>query len=209
MGEAQNIDLTAVTESRGFLAPSLNGRSVDEFRLAFAAEGEEVKADHLWVSASEEATGEYTIGRDLLKMGTPTHAKVAQIWTTRNNMLLCDEEMPLVANQAATGMTLYAPKAGHYTLTTEKMPEDAQLFLTRNGRVIWNLTMSPYEFDLNKGTNEEYGLRIVANRSPQVTTGVDEIDGSNQQSQKVLIDNVLYIIAPNGAMYDATGKFVK
>ena len=209
VGEAQNIDLTAVTESRGFLAPSRNGRSLDEFRLAFAAEGEEVKADHLWVSASEEATGEYTIGRDLLKMGTPAQAKVAQVWTTRDNMLLCDEEMPLVSNQAATGMTLYAPKAGHYILSTEKMPEDAQLFLTRNGRVIWNLTMSPYEFDLNKGTNEEYGLRIVANKSPQVTTGVDEIDSENAQSQKVLIDNVLYIIAPNGAMYEATGKFVK
>lgn len=204
----QNIDLTTVIETRGFLAPAREARTVNEFRLALKAEDESV-SDHLWVSASEEATGEYTIGHDLLKMGTPTDAKVAQMWTMRDNMMLCDIEMILNANKANTNLSLYAPAAGLYTLEIEKTPADATLYLTKNGRVIWNLSMSPYDVELSKGTTTEYGLRIIA-ETPQISTDIENgglLNGADGV-RKVLIDDKIYIITPEGKMYDIVGKGV-
>jgi hypothetical protein len=204
----QNIDLTSVSDTRDFLAPARESRMVNEFRLALKAENESL-SDHLWVSASEEATGEYTIGHDLLKMGTPTDAKVAQVWTNAYGMQLCDVEMPLKSNKANTNLSLYAPVAGTYTLEIEKAPADATLYLTKNNRVIWNLTMSPYDFDLTKGTTEGYGLRIVA-QTPQISTDIENgglLNGADGV-RKVLIDNVLYIVTPEGKMYDIVGKGV-
>ena len=206
--EAKNIDLTTVTEQRAFLAPARERRSVEEFRLALTEEGNANVADYMWVSASEEATGEYVIGRDLLKMGTPTQAKVAQIWSTNNGLTLCDIEMPLVNNKANCALGLYAPKAGMYELTVDRAPEDASLYLTYNDQVIWDLTASPYVFDLAKGTTEGYGLRITA-RAPQIATGIDETNADSQSVRKVVINDKIYLITPEGKMYDIVGKSVK
>ena len=208
--EATDIDLTSVSDNRGFLAPSrYQGRTFDEFRLALTEEGETNVADHLWVSASEEATGEYTIGRDLLKMGTPTDAKVAQMWTTNNGLNLCDIEMPLVANKAQTSLALFTPNAGLYEITVERAPEDATLYLTKNGKAIWNLSMSSYELNLEQGITEGYGLRIVA--SQQTTTDIENGGLLNDANgvRKVLIDNVIYIVTPEGKMYNIVGKGIK
>ena len=206
--EEQNVDLTAVSETRDFLAPRRYGKTTDEFRLALTAEDAAHAADHLWVSASEEATGEYVIGRDLLKMGTPTNAKVAQMWSTNNGLTLCDIEMPFVNDQANCALGLYAPKAGLYELMIERAPEDADLYLTYNDQVIWDLTASPYVFDLEKGTTEGYGLRIMA-RAPQITTGVDETNADSKSVRKVVINDKIYIITSEGEMYDIVGKSVK
>ena len=206
--EATDIDLTSVSENRGFLAPTrYQGRTFDEFRLALSEEGVNEAADRLWVSASEEATGEYTIGRDLLKMGTPTDAKVAQMWTSNNGLNLCDIEMPLVANKAQTSLSIFTPKAGLYEIAVERAPGDATLYLTKNGKAIWNLSMSAYELELEQGTTEDYGLRIVA--SQQTTTDIEQSEISDQSSvRKVMIDNVIYIVTPEGKMYDIVGKSV-
>ncbi len=207
VGGEQEIEFANAT-NRAILAPAREARTVDEFRLALKAEDEERVVDQLWISASEEATGEYVIGHDLLKMGTPTSSKVAQMWTINNGKNLCDIEMPLEGNKASTPLNLYAPQAGTYEIAVEKSPEDASLYLTKNGRVVWNLSMSPYEFDLTKGTTEGYGLRIVADR--QTTTDVENSAFSNQNSdvRKVLIDDQIYIVTPDGKMYDIVGKSV-
>ncbi len=204
-----DIDLTSVDEPRDFLAPTRERRSVEEFDLALTAEDEENAADHLWVSASEEATGEYVIGHDLVKMGTPTSAKVAQMWCARNNINLCDIEMPLVANKAQTPLSIFAPKSGSYELAIDAAPEDATLYLTKNGKAIWNLSMSPYELNLEQGTTEGYGLRIVA--SQQTTTDIENGGLLNNENgvRKVMIDDVIYIVTPEGKMYDIVGKGIK
>lgn len=199
----QTITLDTVSDSRAFRAPSRDIRTVDEFRLALTAENATYAADHLWVSASEEATGEYVIGSDLLKMGTPTSAKVAQMWTFNNGLNLCDIEMPLVGNNASTPLNLYAPQAGTYEIAVEKSPEDATLYLTQNGDIVWNLSMSPYTIDLTKGTTSGYGLRIVADR--QTTTDVENSESENQSVRKVLIDDKIYIVTPDGRMYNVQG----
>ena len=199
------ITLDTAKNNAVFLAPSRQRHEVEQFRLALTAEGEEIASDHLWISASEDATGEYVIGRDLLKMGTPTESNVARFWAARNEMRLCDIEMQLANNNAQCELGLFAPQAKEYTLSVETTPEDAVLYLTYNGRAIWNLTNSPYVFDLTKGTTEGYGLRIYA--VPQVTTDLEQSEFSDPSSvRKVLIDDVIYIITPEGKMYDITGK---
>ena len=207
--EEKEIDLTAVEATRGFLAPArYEGRTFDEFRLALTAEEANNVADYLWVSASEEATGDYVIGRDLIKMGTPTNAKVAQMWTTNNGLTLCDIEMPLIANKANTNVSFFAPQSGLYEIAVERAPEDATLYLTKNGKVVWNLSMNPCELNLEKGTTEGYGLRIVAReQTPTDIENVDSFGGENVR--KVMIDNVIYIVTPEGKMYDIIGKSVK
>ncbi len=207
--EEKEIDLTAVEATRGFLAPArYEGRTFDEFRLALTAEEANNVADYLWVSASEEATGDYVIGRDLIKMGTPTNAKVAQMWTTNNGLTLCDIEMPLIANKANTNVSFFAPQSGLYEIAVERAPEDATLYLTKNGKVVWNLSMNPCELNLEKGTTEGYGLRIVARE--QTPTDIENVDSFGCENvRKVMIDNVIYIVTPEGKMYDIIGKSVK
>ncbi len=208
VGGEQEIEFANAT-NRTIMAPAREARrTVTEFRLALREEGSEHVADHFWVSASEDATGEYVIGHDLIKMGTPTGSKVAQLWTKNNGLTLCDIEMPLANNGADCELGLYAPEAGMYEAAIERAPEDADLYLTYNGNVIWDLTASPYVFDLAKGTTEGYGLRIAA-RAPQIATGVDETNADSKSVRKVLINNTIYLITPEGKMYDIVGKSAK
>jgi hypothetical protein len=204
---AQEISFVAAT-NRPLLAPSHEARKTDEFRLALTAEGDRV-TDYMWVSASEEATNEYAIGHDLLKMGTPTEAKVAQMWALKGKNNLCDIELPLVQENAYTPLSLFAPKAGTFTLTIEKMPADTKLFLTYEGNIIWDLTADAYTLDLKKGVTNNYGLLLEVNNAPQISTGVEQNQNNSKQATKVMINNQLYIITSNGAIYSVTGKKVQ
>ena len=210
VGSAQSVVLEEANAAKPLRAPRYSdSRTIEEFYLKLTDSDTERTADRLWVSASEEATGEYVIGRDLLKMGTPTQAKAVQIWAINNNMTLCDIEMQLVSEEASCALGLFAPKAGSYELKIERAPEDANLYLTYNGEIIWDLTASPYMFDLSKGTTNGYGLRIEV-QAPQMPTGIEESEFSNQSSvRKVLIDNKVYIVTPEGKMYNIIGKGVK
>jgi hypothetical protein len=67
--------------------------------------------------------------------------------------------------------------------------------------------MSPYTIDLTKGTTSGYGLRIVADR--QTTTDVENSEIENESVRKVLRDDKIYIVTPEGKMYDIVGKSVK
>lgn len=201
------VPVEAETESRPLFAPKYKANETEEFLLTLHGAGAKSE-DALYFSASEEATEAYVIGHDLLKMGTPTEARVAQMWTTKGGHVLCDVEAALNGNTAYTPLTFFAPKEGNYKLAVEKAPEDADLFLTYKGNVIWNLSSGPYAFKLAKGTTEDYGLRIEA-RTEQVAPGNNNGALSEEAARKVLINNMLYIVSPEGKMYDATGKSVQ
>lgn len=208
---AGNINWTAAEASdhRPLYAPQRETREIEEFRLSLSNEATGLANDVLFFSASDEATEAYVIGHDLLKRGTPTEAKKAQMWATKGGKTLCDVESQLVGTKASAPLSLFTPEDGTFELAVEEAPEDASLFLTYNDRAIWNLSMSPYLFDLSKGTTEGYGLRIIADR--QTTTDIENgeaVEGENGV-RKVLIDNVLYLITPDGKMYDVVGKGVK
>jgi len=195
--------------SRPVFAPQREVRTVDEFLLSLRPAEDSYAVDHLYFSASDEATEAYVIGHDLVKMGTMKDSKVARMWATKGGKVLCDVESQLVGTKASAPLSLFAPEASAFELEVEEAPEDASLFLTYNDRAIWNLSMSPYLFDLSKGTTEGYGLRLVADR--QTTTDIENGEAAEGESgvRKVLIDNVLYLITPDGKMYDVVGKGVK
>lgn len=205
----ESINLTTISNNRLFRAPRAEEASTDEFCLALTLEGAENASDHIWVSASDEATGEYVIGRDLVKMGEPNEAKVARIWAKRNNLQLCDAEMPLVYGEANCDLNVFAPADGTYLLEIENGPADAELYLTFNGKVIWDLSSSPASLVLKKGLKEGFGLRMKYNDAPGMAEGVDDINDDTQSMRKVLIDNKIYIITPEGAMYDVNGKLIR
>ena len=209
--EAGNIDWKAAeaTPGRPIYAPQRVARNIDEFRISLRDEATDAVNDVLFFSASEEATEAYVIGHDLLKKGIPTEAKKAQMWATKRGKNLCDVEGHMMNNKASSDLNFFVPKAGSYELAIDAAPEDATLYLTYNGRAIWNLSMSAYEFDLEQGTTEGYGLRIVA--SQQTTTDIENGGLLNDENgvRKVLIDDVIYIVTPEGKMYDIVGKGIK
>lgn len=208
VSEAQTISFAAAEENRTMMAPSREVYTMDEFRLTLKDTETDNTTDRLWLSASEEATEEYVIGQDLLKMGTPTSGTVAQMWTMKGGKVLCDVETAMNGERATAPLSFYAPKAGQYELAIDQAPEDVTLYLTYNDQVIWILSFGSYVFDLEKGTTEGYGLRMETNRAPQIATGIDE-QTAGAQNRKVMINNTLYIVTAEGAIFDVMGKNIK
>lgn len=208
VSEAQTISFESAQENRTLMAPSREVYTTDEFRLTLKDAETENETDRLWLSASEEATEEYVIGHDLLKMGTPTSGTVAQMWTMKGGKVLCDVEATMNGERATAPLSFYAPKAGQYELAIDQAPEDVTLYLTYNDQVIWILSFGSYVFDLEKGTTEGYGLRMETNRAPQITTDIDE-QMTGVQNRKVMINNTLYIVTAEGAVFDVMGKNIK
>ena len=210
VGGVETITLDTAKNNDQFMAPTRTRKTVEKFSLSLMNEDADMVYDHLWVGANEDATEAYVIGEDVLKMGTLDAASIARMWTSKGGHNLCAVNATLSNNQANTPLSLYAPQAGSYWFAIDKAPEDATLYLTYNDAVIWDLTISPYLFDLSKGTTTGYGLRIGMKKTPTVTTDVEQSEFSGQSSvRKVLIDNKVYIVTPEGKMYDVIGKGVK
>lgn len=209
VANSQTISIVAADENRILFAPSREDEyATDEFRLTLTDLERGRMMDRLWFSASDEATDEYVIGRDLLKMGTPSDYKAAQMWTMKGGKVLCDVETAMNGERATAPLSFYAPKAGQYELAIDQAPEDVTLYLTYNDQVIWILSFGSYVFDLEKGTTEGYGLRMETNRAPQIATGIDE-QTAGAQNRKVMINNTLYIVTAEGAIFDVMGKNIK
>ena len=105
-------------------------------------------------------------------------------------------------------MTLYVPANGEYVMSAPET-EDADVYLTKDGMITWNLSMSECTLELNKGNNEGYGLLLVK-KAPSVATGVENgevLNGANGV-QKVIIDEHVYILR-DGKMYGVDGKKIK
>ena len=206
-GAASTVSIsTGTTSWTGYLAPQRERNAVEEtiyeIDLTNVTTGE--LEDNVFLTAREDATNEYEIGRDVAKMSMGA-AKCAQMYVPAYGTKLCAADFPLVNNKVTYPLTINAPQAGTYSISTIEN-ENATIYLTRNGRAIWNLSMSACELDLTQGLNEGYGLRLVVN-APAVVTGVDQIDAKTG-AQKVIIDEHVYILR-GGQMYDVNGKMVK
>ena len=191
------------------LAPARTPKAIEntifEVKLRNAATGK--TEDNLFFTAREDATNEYEIGRDVAKMSMG-NAKCAQMWIPAYGTQLCAADFPLINDKATYPLIINAPSAGTYTIAAPNT-EDATLYLTKNGYIIWNLTMSECEVDLTQGQNNEYGLVLRAG-APQTPTGVENgemLNGANGV-QKVIIDEQVFILR-GGEMYDVTGKMVR
>lgn len=162
-------------------------------------------SDQIYVSATDREQDCYLAGHDLSKAGESKI--VPQLWIDAYNQKLSVHELAWQGNEAYCAISLYAPQAGEYILTAKQPTDGTEVYLTYNGQVLWNLTSSEYVLSLEKGTTTAYGLQIV--KTPAITTGGDQIDVKDQTMRKVLMNDQIYVITPEGAMYDVLGKGVK
>ena len=202
----ETMSMLAASGTDAYAPARVEGNTVENIKVWF---GHDEYKDKLTISANEDALNEYQIGKDLVKMTMTNTPRVAQIFGNAYNTKLSRVHAPLYNNQATYDLTLYAPAAGEYTIAAPQM-EDADVYLTLNGAVLWNISMSPYTLDLQKGNTEDYGLLLQKHNAPQIATGVDNIEGADnsQAVQKVLLNEHVYILR-NGQRYDVTGKLAK
>ena len=177
------------------------------YRLAIAGEGQP-EADNLFVQVAEdEKADRYTIGQDLVKGGVAS--KRAQMWVNRYDAKLSVNTQALSNNEASYPLTIQIPANGEYTLsagTTDN--EEYALYLTKDGVSIWNLSNGAYTGMFDKGTSNEYGLRITT-KAPQIGTGIDEaVVDAQGETRKVIINEKVYIIRGE-RVYSVDGQLIK
>ena len=161
--------------------------------------------DRLYITATDDATATYEIGKDLVKMTMTNTPNVPQLFARAYNTDLCMIHTPLSNNEAMVALNLYAPAAGEYTLSAEAQNGET-IYLLKDNAIIWNLTASEYTIDLSQGNTEVYS--VIIKRAPQVETGVENGATIQTLPSKVILQGNLYIFH-NGQVYDATGKCVK
>jgi Listeria/Bacterioides repeat len=165
-------------------------------------------SDKLFVTCDDNAATTYTIGKDVMKMGATTGVSVARIWANAKGTTLGAADVAYNGNEAIIPLGIYAPKDGEYTLSLNSNPME-DVYLTRNGVIVWNLTMSDYTFSLNAGSDTSYALQVVR-RVQNTATGVDAIDNDKRGTdfvEKMIVNGQLFILR-DGILYDAQGKKV-
>ena len=195
------------TDHGNYRAPKRESENKCAYAVRITREDATDFDNQIIVRASEEATGEYTQGHDMLTMNGTSSNTAALLWTENyGGKRLAIEEAAWLNGTATYELKMYAPKAGTYSISVAEAKANADLYLTYEGSIIWNLSESAYPIDLKKGTTEGYGLLLQA-KAPGAATGVDNIDAS-EAAQKVIIDDHVYILR-NGQMYGVDGKAVK
>lgn len=194
--------VTIASETNGSLAPARRAAAtVDKVKVML---GNADYTDYLYVSASEDATNEYEIGKDLGKMAMTSTPSVVQISALAYDTRLCMIDAPMTNNEALVALNLYAPANGEYTLSIEAQ-DNEKVYLLHNGTFVWDLSMSEYPITLNKGDNTGYSLLV---RRADAPTSVETIDGTNNQTEKLIHNGNLYILH-NGKVFDAVGSMLK
>lgn len=162
-------------------------------------------SDQIYVSGTDKEQEGYVMGHDLSKAGLSK--EVSQLWIANYGQKLSVNESAWCGHKAICPLGLYVPENGEYVLTATQPEDNTQIYLTKNGKAIWNLSMSEYTMSLDKGTDSSYGLMLV--KAPKITTDTENI-GTNgsEHVQKMILDDHVYILR-NGEMFDAAGRKVK
>ena len=178
----------------------------DYYQVAIASATTE--GGHVYVLPEEEKENKYVIGHDLAQFGMST--AIPQVWVNRYDTKLALNTTALFNETAEFPMGVYAPNAGEYTISLNEQPSDEyNVYLTRDGQAIWNLSDGVFTTDLKAGIQSNYGLRLTANKAPQVVTGVDEaVVDAKGETRKVMINNQVYIIRGE-QVYTIDGQLVK
>jgi hypothetical protein len=194
--------MTMVAETSASLVPARRAAAtVDQVKVML---GNADYTDYLYVSASEDATNEYEIGKDLVKMTMTNTPVVPQIFAQAYGTYLCMVNAPMISNEATVALNLYAPAEGEYTLSVEEQA-NATVYLLYNGNIVWNLSMSEYPIQLIQGDNAGYSLVVRRENAP---TDVENILGADEQTEKFIYNGKLYILH-NGKVFDAVGNVLK
>lgn len=164
--------------------------------------------DKLFITCDDNAAATYTIGKDVVKMGATSGISVARLWANAKNATLGAVDVAYSDDKAIIPLGIYTPAAGEYTIAIDNSPTE-DVYLTHNGIIVWNLSMSDYTFDFNAGTDTSYALQVVR-RINNTATGVDAIDNDKRGTdfvEKIIVNGQLYILR-DGMIYDAQGKKV-
>lgn len=175
-------------------------KTTEQIKVSLANEN---YTDNLFISACEDATNNYQIGKDLVKMTMTNTPIVPQIFGVAYKTQLSMVHAPLVGDRANYTLNLYAPADGEYTISAQQT-EDAIVYLTYEGSPIWNITAGEYNCDLQKGNNSGFGLMLVR-RAPQVTTDIEDANQSQNGVRKLLINGQLFI-EKDGKLFNVTGQ---
>jgi len=191
-------------------APQREQSNSDDTRIVLNLNANGKNLDMMVITCDDEATYNYTIGKDVQKMGKTTGASIARLWTSAKDANLCAYNAPYLNNQAIIPLNIYAPAAGEYTLALTNIPNE-DVYLRRNGAIIWNMEMGDYSADFEAGTDDSYDL-LVIRHAPNTATQIDAIDGENEKNgtifvEKMIVDEQLYILR-DGTLYDAQGRVV-
>ncbi len=202
-----SVVVTRTQNNPSALAPRrVQAQSDPEVRYAISIAANGKLADRLYIQTAEEKEDKYVIGKDMSKMSVSSY--VAQMWVDRYDSKLCLNTAVLDRDKASYPLGIYAPQAGEYKIfAPADIETNDNIYLTLDGRVIWNLTMSPYYASLEQGTTTRYGLRLVRN-TPAVQTGVDETQSGKTQCMKVIMDDHVYILRGE-ELYTITGQKAK
>lgn len=175
-------------------------KTTEQIKVSLANEN---YTDNLFISASEDATNNYQVGKDLVKMTMTNTPIVPQIFGVAYKTQLSMVHAPLVGDRATYTLNLYAPADGEYTISAQQT-EDVIVYLTYEGSPIWNITAGEYNCELQKGNNSGFGL-ILVRRAPQVTTDIEGATQSQNGVRKLLINGQLFI-EKDGKLFNVTGE---
>ena len=203
---ANGSELNLTSEGNGTIrrAPQREQSSNSSFCLSLNADGK--LCDNLFITCDDEAEPTYTIGRDVQKMGNTTGTTLARLWTKAKGTDLCAVCTTYTDNQAIIPMHIFAPADGEYTLSIDSQPAD-DVYLTRNGIIVWDMNMGDYTVDLNAGADDSYALQVVR-RVQNVATGVEDVDADKHGkifAEKMIVNGQLFILR-DGMLFDAQGK---
>jgi len=178
-----------------------NQQTNEEFMLELSQDNK--LQDRIYISANDDASANYEIGRELIKMTMGT-AKVAQIAINGYNMNLCDADFQLDANnEAIFPLTLTAPKAGDYTLSVKRACEGQNLLVMNGSQVVWDLNHGDYILSLPQGATTTYSLLLQVGEHT-LSTGNEAIKAAGEGAQKIILHNELRILK-DGKMFNAQG----
>lgn len=210
---AKNQSVAAISShnvSAPYYAPRRSGNwtaPVTRYTVSLAADEAEA-SDRVIVCMDEDKEQDtYVIGQDLMKMGVSS--VIPQLYINRYDGQMCVNTAAPVNNRTDYPLGIYVPQAGEYNLFINDQPNDeTMLYLTLDGEIIWNLSYGGYVVNLDKGTTNRFGLRMIAS-APQVTTGVEEaLINAQGETRKVLINDKVFIIRGDN-VYSADGQLVK
>ena len=195
---ANDGEMSMLSEVPASIAPIRNSSTlVQNIKLLLANDN---YTDCLYISASESATNDYEIGKDLLKMSMTTAPSVPQISAKAYGTQLCMIDVPAINDEIAVELNLYAPIEGEYRISIHEN-EDIELYLLHHGKIVHRLSSHETTIGLQQGNNAGYSILV---RKP-TTTNTQSIHTSHDNIDKIMYDNQLIIIH-NGNSYDIMGR---
>ncbi len=198
---AENTQMQMQTNVPGKLIARTLASKIDNVCILFSNDN---YSDKLYISASDEASDTYEVGKDLGKMSMTASPAVPQISAPLYSAGMCMVHLPLQNGEVMVPLTLYVPQSGQYMLSAQNNDNQVDVYLMQGNSPLWNLSAGDYNINLNKGNTQEY--QILIRQKPQMPTGTQFV-AEQPAMEKVLYQQRLYIIK-DGAIYDSTGRLL-